>query len=79
LKLEALAVVIAAGSREKVQGRKGLRQDTLIIIVTIIIISVSFRKYLSNIPGKKIKDVQKTAILGTAHIFRTVLILSTVH
>jgi len=32
-------------------------------------ISKSLRQYLSNIPGKhKIKEFQKTAILGTAHI-----------
>ena len=32
-------------------------------------ISKSRRQYLSNIPGKhKIKELQKTAILGTAHI-----------
>jgi hypothetical protein len=32
-------------------------------------ISKSFTKYLSNIPGKdEIKELQKTAILGTAHI-----------
>jgi hypothetical protein len=31
-------------------------------------ISKSFRKYLSNMLGKhKIKELQKTAILGTAH------------
>jgi hypothetical protein len=32
-------------------------------------ISKPFRKYPSNIPGKhEIKELQKTAILGTAHI-----------
>jgi hypothetical protein len=37
-------------------------------------ISKSFRKYVSNIPGKhKVKELQKTAILGTAHILRKVL------
>jgi hypothetical protein len=37
-------------------------------------ISKSFRKYLSSIPGKHdIKELQKTAILGTAHILREVL------
>jgi len=37
-------------------------------------ISKSFRKYVSNIPGKhEIKELQKTAILGTAHIFQKVL------
>jgi len=37
-------------------------------------ISKTFRKYVSNIPGKhEVKEVQKTAILGTAHILRKVL------
>jgi hypothetical protein len=30
--------------------------------------SKSFRKYLSSVPGKRdIKELQKTAVLGTAH------------
>jgi hypothetical protein len=37
-------------------------------------ISKSFRKYVSNIPGNhEIKELQKTTILGTAHILRKVL------
>jgi len=37
-------------------------------------ISKLFRKYVSNIPGKhEVKELQKTAILGTAHILRKVL------
>ena len=37
-------------------------------------ISQSFRKYISNIPGNhEVKELQKTAILGTAHILRKVL------
>ena len=37
-------------------------------------ISKSFRKYLSYIPGKdEVKELQKTAILGTAHTLRKVL------
>jgi len=49
------------------------------IIIIIIIgapgtISKSFRKYVSNIPGKhEVKELQQTAILGTAHIRRKVL------
>jgi hypothetical protein len=36
--------------------------------------SKSLRPYLSNIPGKhEIMEVQKTAIFGTAHILRRVL------
>jgi len=37
-------------------------------------ISKSFRKYVSNIPGKHdVKELRTTAILGTAHILRKVL------
>jgi hypothetical protein len=37
-------------------------------------ISKSFRKYVSNIPGNhEVKELQKTAILGTVHILRKVL------
>ena len=37
-------------------------------------ISKSFRKCVSNIPKKhEVKELQKTAILGTAHILREVL------
>jgi hypothetical protein len=33
-------------------------------------VSKSFRKYVSTIPGNhEVKEVQKTAILGTAHVF----------
>jgi hypothetical protein len=36
--------------------------------------SKSFRKYVSNITGKhEVKEIQKTAILGTTHILRKVL------
>ena len=37
-------------------------------------ISKTFRKYVGNIPGKyEVKELQKTVILGTAHILRKVL------
>jgi len=37
-------------------------------------ISKSFRKYANNTPGKhEVKELQKTAILGTAHIIHEVL------
>jgi len=37
-------------------------------------ISKSFRKYVSNIPGNhEVKELQNTAILGTAHTLRKVL------
>ena len=48
----------------------------VIHILTVITgtISKSLQQYLNNIPGKyKIKKLQKTAILGTAHILQKVL------
>jgi hypothetical protein len=37
-------------------------------------ISKFFRKYVSNIPGNHdVRELQKTAILGTAHILQEVL------
>ena len=37
-------------------------------------ISKTFRKYVRNIPGNhEVKELQETAILGTAHILRNVL------
>jgi len=45
-----------------------------VIIDATGILSKSFRKYVSNIPGNhEVKETQKTAILGTAHILRKVL------
>jgi len=49
-------------------------------VISVIIgatgtISKSFRKYVGNIPGKhEVMELQKTALLGTAHILRKVLI-----
>jgi hypothetical protein len=38
-------------------------------------ISKSFRQYVSTIPGNhNVRELQKTAILGTAHIIRKVLL-----
>jgi len=45
-----------------------------VIIEATGTISKSFIKYVSNIPGNyEVKELQKTAILGTAHILRKVL------
>jgi hypothetical protein len=46
----------------------------LVIIGATGTISKSFRKYMSNIPGNhEVTELQKTVILGTAHILRKVL------
>jgi hypothetical protein len=48
-------------------------------VISVIIgatgtISKSFRKYVSTIPENyNVRELQKTAILGTAHIVRKVL------
>jgi hypothetical protein len=45
-----------------------------VIISAFGTISKSFRKYVSNIPeNHEVKELQKTAILGTALILRKVL------
>jgi hypothetical protein len=45
-----------------------------VIIGATWTISKSFRKYVSNLPGNhEFKELQKTAVLGTAHILRKVL------
>jgi hypothetical protein len=47
---------------------------TPVIIGATGTISKSFRKYLSSVPGQHdIKELQKTAVLGTAHTLREVL------
>jgi hypothetical protein len=47
---------------------------TPVIIGTNGTISTPFRKYLSSVPGRHdIKELQKTAVLGTAHTLREVL------
>jgi hypothetical protein len=45
-----------------------------VMIGTTETISRSFRKYVSSIPGNhEVKELQKTAILGTVHILCKVL------
>jgi len=62
---------------EKILKYKDLNVKTKVIPVIIGATgttSKSFSKYVSNIPGNhEVKQLQKTAILGTAHILRKVL------
>jgi hypothetical protein len=45
-----------------------------VIIGATGIISKSFTKHVSTVPGNHdVRELQKTAILGTAHILRKVL------
>jgi hypothetical protein len=59
----------------EIQSRWNVQTKVIPVIIGATgTISKSLRKYLSNITGKHdIKELQKTAILGTAHVLREVL------
>ena len=59
----------------EIQGMWNVKTKVIpVIIGATETISKTFRKYVSNISGKhEVKEQQKTAILGTAHILRKVL------
>jgi hypothetical protein len=60
-------------------GNKQRMWNVKTTVIPVIIgatgtISKAFGKYVSNIPGHhEVKELQSTAILGTAHILRNVL------
>jgi hypothetical protein len=67
LKYKDLTIEIERMRNVKTRGRA-------IIIGATGTICRSFRKYVSDIPGNHdVKELQKTAILGTAHLLREVL------
>ena len=59
----------------EIQGMCNVKTNVIPVITGANeIISKSFRKYLSNIPGKhEIKELQKTVTLDQTHILRKVL------
>jgi len=59
----------------EIQGMWNVKTKVIPVIIGATgTISKSFRKYVSNRPGKhEVKELQKTAILGTAHVLRKVL------
>jgi hypothetical protein len=59
----------------EIQGMWNVKTRVIPVIIGATgTISKSFRRYASNIPGNyEVKEQQKTAILGTAHILRKVL------
>ena len=59
----------------EIQRMWNVKTNVIPVIIGVTgTISKSFRKYVSNIPGKhEVKELQKTAILGAAHILRKVL------
>jgi len=74
-----LAKVSCVLSRNNSNNNNNNNNNVKTNVIPVIIgatgtISKSFRKYVSNIPRKhEVKELQKTAILGTAHILRKLL------
>ena len=60
----------------QIQRTWNVKTDVVAVLIrTTGTILESFGKYLSNITGKhEIKELQKTAIMATAHILRKALI-----
>jgi len=76
IKKEAETILKYKDLTIEIQRMRNLKKKKVIPIITGATgtISKSFRKYVSNIPGKhKVKELQKTAIFGTAHILRKIL------
>jgi hypothetical protein len=60
----------------EIQRMWNVKTKVIPVIISVTgTISKSFKKYASNVPGgnHEVKELQKTAILGTAHILRKVL------
>jgi hypothetical protein len=62
--------------RQEIQSMWNEKTNVIPVIIRATgTISKSFRKYLRNVPGiHEVKELQKTAILGTAHILYKVLL-----
>jgi hypothetical protein len=75
IKKEAEKILKHKDLTTEIQRMKNVNTKVIpVIIGATETISKSFRKYVSNIPGKhEVKELQKTAISGTAHILRKVL------
>jgi hypothetical protein len=75
IKKEAEKILKYKDLTTEIQSMRNVKTKVIPIIIGATgAISKSFRKYVSNIPGKhEVKELQKTVILGTAHILRKVL------
>ena len=60
----------------EIQGMWNMRAKVILVIISVTgTISQLLRQYLNNIPGKhEIKELEKTAILVTAHLLLKVLL-----
>jgi len=75
IKKEAEKILKYKNLTTEIQRMWNVKTNVIPVIIDATgTISNSFRKYVSNIPGNhEVKELQKTAILGTAHILRKVL------
>jgi len=76
IKKEAEKILKYKDLTREIQGMWNVKTKVILVIIGATgTIPKSFRKYVSNIPGNhEVKGLQKTAILGTAHTLRKVLI-----
>ena len=72
IKKEAEKILIYKDLTTEIQRMWNVKTKVIPVIIGATgTVSESFRKYVSNIPGKhEVKELQKTAILGTAHTLR---------
>ena len=75
IKKEAEKILKYKDLRIEIQRMWNVKTKVIPVIIRATgAISKTFRKYVSNIPGKReVKELQKTAILGTEHIIRKAL------
>ena len=75
IKKEAEKILKYKGLTIEIQRMCNVKTKVIPVIIGATgTISKTFRKYASNIPGNhEVKELQKTSILGTAHILRKVL------
>jgi len=75
IKIEAEKILKYKDLKTEIQRMWNVKPNVIPVIIGATgTISKSFRKYVSNIPGKhEVTELQKTAILDTAHILRKVL------
>ena len=68
------SVILTLLMRVNIIGNNNSNKVIPVITGATGTISKSFRIYVSNVPRKhEVKELQKTAILNTAHILRKVL------
>ena len=75
IRIEAEKILKYKDLTIKIQCMWNVKRSVIPVIIGATgAISKSFRKYVSDTPGNHdVKELQKTAILGTAHILRKVL------